>query len=497
MRRMKKSRRARDERYLEVELARVDLVRGGRRVLRNLSWRIRPGQRWVLQGANGAGKTQLLKLIAGDVWPQPRKDTRRRYRWRGHWHSEPYEVKESISYVGAERQDRYQHYDWNHRVSTIVGTGLIRADTPERALRRPERERVARLLRRFGIEGLARRRFLTLSQGERRLVLLARALAWRPALLLLDEPLNGLDADYRARILAALATLRHSRLPWVYASHRREEVPASATHFAVLRDGRVRSGRAFRLPGPGRRASPRARTRRATAASLPPVLMALRNASVWRGGRVVLRRLNFEIRAGECWVVHGANGSGKSTLLATLFGEHGVARDGSIWRRNHSPGEALSDYQQRVGHIAPELQAALPRAQLALDCVIAGARGAFRLDGAGSGVERRRALRALAEVGAARFARRAFGELSYGQARRIVFARALVREPDMVLLDEPYTGLDAGTSRRLRSRVDSLIARGRTVVVVSHHRDDWPSGATHELELDGGVARYSGRRRRP
>ena len=66
-----KRKRARSERYLTVDLSHIDLVRGGRRVLRDVHWRIRPGQRWVLQGANGAGKTQLLKLIAGDVWPQP------------------------------------------------------------------------------------------------------------------------------------------------------------------------------------------------------------------------------------------------------------------------------------------------------------------------------------------------------------------------------------------------------------------------------------------
>ena len=78
-----KHRPARQERYLTVALSKIDLIRGGRRVLRDLQWRIRPGQRWVLHGANGAGKTQLLKLLAGDVWPLPRVASRRLYRWRG------------------------------------------------------------------------------------------------------------------------------------------------------------------------------------------------------------------------------------------------------------------------------------------------------------------------------------------------------------------------------------------------------------------------------
>ncbi len=243
---------ARPDRYLAVELSHVGLERGGRRVLRDLTWRIRPGQRWVLLGENGAGKTQLLKLIAGDVWPQPRAGSLRRYRWRGESSAEPYLVKEQIAYLGGERQDRYQHYERNHRVDIIVGTGIQRTDAPLRTLNATERQRIGRLLKQVGIADLARRRFLTLSQGERRLVLLARALAWRPALLLLDEPLNGLDATHRARILSVLGALSRSRLPWIYASHRPEEVPTSTTHCAKLRGGRLRTARWPRqtLPAP-------------------------------------------------------------------------------------------------------------------------------------------------------------------------------------------------------------------------------------------------------
>jgi ABC-type molybdenum transport system ATPase subunit/photorepair protein PhrA len=198
-----KRKRAPQGRYLAVDLVHIDLMRGARHLLRDLCWRIRPGQRWALQGASGAGKTQLLKLIAGDVWPQPHRRARRSYLWRGELSTEPYGVKDEIAYLGAERQDRYQHYDWNYCVRTIVGTGLQRSDTPQRSLRFAEQARITRVLRQLGILPLARRRLLTLSQGERRLVLLARALAWRPALLLLDEPLNGLDERNRARVLAA------------------------------------------------------------------------------------------------------------------------------------------------------------------------------------------------------------------------------------------------------------------------------------------------------
>ena len=250
-----------DRRYLAVELEHVHLVRGARRILRDLSWRIEPGQRWVLLGENGAGKTQLLKLIAGDVWPQPRPDTRRCYRWRGAATDEPYVVRDEIAYLGAERQDRYQHYDWNFRVSTIVGTGLQRSDTPLGPFTAAQRSRIEHWLRRLHIARLGGRCFLDLSQGERRLVLLARALAWRPALLLLDEPLNGLDAGHRARVLAALATLSRSALPWIYATQYARGSAAGCDTLGATAGREAAAPAPTHAPvRPRRRAKPAART---------------------------------------------------------------------------------------------------------------------------------------------------------------------------------------------------------------------------------------------
>ena len=491
-------------RHLDVDLANINLIRGNRRVLRNVRWRIRTGQHWLLQGANGAGKTQLLKLIAGDIWPQPSRTARRVYRLRGEASDEPLGVKERIAYLGAERQDRYEHYRWNHRVASIVGTGIDGSDIPLRRLRHGERSRVARSLRRLGIAQLARRKFLTLSQGERRLVLLARALVSRPALLLLDEPLNGLDPVNRDRVLAALATLRRSSLPWIYATHRIEEAPRGVTHRACLLGGRL-STRRWHAPSVARSREPQSRRRSLLRQRMRPregereLLLALQNAAVWREGVAVLRGISLQIRRGDCWVIHGANGSGKSTLLGTLYGDHGVSSVGTLWRQGQGAGVPLQDFQRRVGRVSPELQAALPRMQAALDCVVAARRGAFRLDGESLPTERRTAREALRQVGAARLAERLYGELSYGQARRVLFARAGVAHPDIVLLDEPYTGLDAPTRVRLRALVDNVANMKRSIVIATHHRDDWPSRATHELELAAGRIRYCGlaRRRTP
>src|SRR5579871_7034785 len=136
-----------DSRHVEVRLRNLALERQGRVILENVSWRIRPGERWVLAGGNGAGKTQLLKLIAGSVWPEAAARPPRRYlRGRHEWLT-PQEVKEDIAYLGAERQDKYQRYGWDTSVERIVGTGIHRSDIPLETLTPSERRVVQRVLR--------------------------------------------------------------------------------------------------------------------------------------------------------------------------------------------------------------------------------------------------------------------------------------------------------------------------------------------------------------
>src|SRR5256714_10807089 len=155
-------------RSLEVRLARLSLHRGGCTVLKGISWTIRPGERWVLAGANGAGKTQLLKLIAGIVWPAPAARATRHYLLGRQLSSTPFGIKDQIAYLGAERQDNDHRYGWNMPVERIVGTGLYRTDIPLDALGVADRRRIRRTLERLAVAHLGPRPLPSLSYGERR-----------------------------------------------------------------------------------------------------------------------------------------------------------------------------------------------------------------------------------------------------------------------------------------------------------------------------------------
>lgn len=493
-----------DPQFLDVRLEGVHLSRDERPVLVDVNWQVQPGEHWMLAGANGAGKSQLLKLLAGDVWPSPQPPFRREYRFAGELHTQPLEVKDEIAYLGPERQDRYERYDQDFTALAVVGTGLHRSDIPLDELSEAQRDRALELLSSLGIARLASRRLLTLSYGERRLVLLARALASRPALLLLDEVGNGLDVRNRRRLERWLERSRRSRLPWVYTTHRLEDVPAGANRLLLLERGRIVHAGAFdrrrlrefferpveqpavpRSAAGARRGAPEAGT----------AVLELQHADVHHEALRVLCDVDFTLRAGTCWVVHGPNGSGKTTLLRALYGDNAIARPGRVLRFGEER-MPVPDFRLRCGFVAPHLHSQFLQTETVIDVVVSGLHASIGLNDPATAAEKRRALRALRELGLEALADRTLRELSYGQVRRVLFARALIRRPAILLLDEPFSGVDAPTREALGGAIDAYVREGLAIVLSSHHRAEWPDAAGWELELRRGRVVYQGARRR-
>jgi molybdate transport system ATP-binding protein len=483
---------------LEVVLRQLHLQRGSRRILRAVNWQLRAGQRWVLVGGNGAGKTQLLKIVAGAVWPDPPargERPSRRYRWRGRWHDDTLDVLAHIAYLGPERQDRYARYDWNFSVADLVATGLDRVDIPERALDAARRRKVQRILRSLGVEHLAEQRILEISSGERRLVLLARALASRPALLLLDETLTHLDAQNEQRLRRWFAATPRSGPAWVLSTHRRDHIPESATHALVLRNGRVVAAGALRLAAVqdalaqvlGRPAGSRtARAVPAAARGRPRrTLLAVRGGELWLEGRLILRDIDLRLRAGECWVLAGPNGSGKTMLLRALYGDFPFALGSRVTRTGVRPGEALQNFRLRCGLVAPQLQTDYPRQSTVLETVVSGWQASYGLNEAPDTAALAAAAGALKVWRLASWSRRRLAELSYGQVRRVLFARAWIRVPQVLLLDEPFAGLDARQRALIARRIEQARAGGAAILMACHHRDEWPVTCTGVLRIDG------------
>jgi molybdate transport system ATP-binding protein len=477
---------------LAMSLRAVSVRRGDNWVLRDISWRLRPGERWALLGDNGSGKTQLLKLLSGDVWPTPvRADTLQnggRTYSIGRREVDLIDAKRRVAYVGAEQQDKHARYGWNLRVRDLVATGLHRTDLLLLPVTAAQAKRVAAALRICGISRHAVREFLTLSYGQKRLALLARALVQDPDWLLLDEFYNGLDEAYRRRIDRVLRAASRRGQAWVATAHRAVDVPRGTQCVLELAAGRVHAARPLRASDLKRLAkhageTPRGRARvRKKAAAGAPVLIQMSHVDLYVDYRLVLRDLQWQLRRGEHWAVHGSNGSGKSSFLKMLYGDLPPALDGLIERAGFPKGSSIAEWKRRIGYVSPELQTDYAVNVSLLELVMSGRYASIGLADQPTAEDRRAAAYWLRFFGLFSFAAYRPRELSYGQLRRALIARAMAADARILLLDEPLTGLDP-TQRIMMKRLLEHVMRRTTLVIAVHHPEDLPRGMTHGLRL--------------
>jgi molybdate transport system ATP-binding protein len=489
---------------LAILLHAVSVQRGQKWVLRDISWRLRPGERWALLGDNGAGKTQLLKLLSGDVWPTPGREPPARswphgsgrvYR-AGRLPVDLIDAKPRVAYVGAELQDKYSRYGWNLRVRDLVATGLHRTDLLLLPVTASQARRVATALQACGLRRHAGREFLTLSYGQKRLALLARALVQHPDWLLLDELYNGLDAAYRRRMDTVLEAARRRGQSWVATAHRAADVPRGTRRLLELADGQVHAVKrvlASDLERLTRRAGESLPDRPTKSASSkqargPAVLagtsalIRLSKVHLYVAYRSVLRNLNWQIRKGEHWAVYGENGSGKSSLLKLLYGDLSPALGGRIVRSGFPKGTPITEWKRQVGYVSPELQGDYAINVSVFDLVASGRYSSIGLVEEPTAHDRRVATRWLKFFGLLSAAKSRPRELSYGQLRRALIARAMAADPRILLLDEPLTGLDPGQRTIMKRLLEKLMKRS-TLIIAVHHKEDLPRGMTHALRL--------------
>jgi molybdate transport system ATP-binding protein len=378
-------------------------------------------------------------------------------------------ARRAIALVGHELQDRFARFGWNFKVEDVVLSGVTRTDVPRRNITATARERAGMLLQELDFVYIAERRFLELSRGEQRRVLIARALAFRPQVLLLDEPASGLDAHARIDLNGLIKKIAAATTV-VCSAHAAEDLPDVVGDVLVLADGAIaaRGPRAqFARPNT---ATPELRARQAEphAPSAEPALVEIEHADVWLGGRRVLEDVCWRLESGQHWAINGRNGAGKSTFLKLLHGQLRPARGGKLrWPALGNPRNVWR-LRRQIGYVSAELQAEYRYAATVRECIASGIDSSIGLTRRLTAGEESATRELLERFALTALAARPLTTLSYGQMHRVLLARTLVTRPRLLLLDEPWQGLDAETRALVRRELQAAMADGLQIVCVSH-----------------------------
>ena len=336
----------------------------------------------------------------------------------------------------------------------------------------------------FRLEPLWERGYRLLSTGEARKVLLLQVVLRAPSLLILDDPFDGLDRAACAELARAIVqvaerlavlvvgTFGGGELP--FAPEALREVVLIAERRLIFRGtpqaflARARDGAHRRRPPPVELGS----WYEPLDASVP--LVELRRGCVRHGEQVVFEELDFAVSPGQHTLIEGPNGSGKSSLLEMITGDHPQAysNDLHLFGRRRGSGETVWEIKKNVGIVSARLHRDYRVGGSVEEVLLSGL---FDSIGVYQKPEPSHRARALAwlnwlDLGVAPSA--AFRELSFGQQRLVLIARAAIKVPPLVVMDEPTSGLDAENRLRALELIESLCTQRKSTLLMVTHRAD-------------------------
>lgn len=447
---------------------------------------IMPGEHWAFVGANGSGKTTLAKVLANEL-PLLQGEHHQQFS--------------QIVRLSFEQLQVWQEAEWQRNNTDLVteeeGEGSTTQDVITAELHHIDRVKLAAWCRKFYLTPLLSRPFKHLSTGEARKALLCRALIQNPDLLILEEPFDGLDQASQiqlAQILTVLSKMPHLTL--VLTLNRLTELPEFITKIGILTAGMpIQTGDRNTLLAHFASDLSQIRIGHLPEPDVPPAPLPLneprvrlRHVSVQYGDNMILNNLSWQVIAGENWQISGPNGAGKSTLLSLITGDHpqGYSNDLQLFGRQRGSGETIWDIKQHIGYVSNQLQLAYRVSTAVKNVILSGYFDSIGLYTAVSDRQLRLADEWLALLGLTSYAHQPFQSLSWGQQRVVLIARALVKRPALLILDEPLQGLDEQHRTMVKMWIDTLITQSQQqtqLLFVSHHREDAPHCITHHLQF--------------
>ncbi|USD33847.1 MULTISPECIES: molybdate ABC transporter ATP-binding protein ModF [Vibrio] len=355
-----------------------------------------------------------------------------------------------------------------------------------------------RLLKELDLKHLSDSGFRVLSTGETRRVMLARALATKPDLIVLDNPFTGLDVTHRSALAEYLAALSKS-LQMIITFNREEDVPSWIEQVALFNQGKLESVMDIeswhqhpvinQIKAQSKQQSEQMmslirRHQHTTEFNNP--IFELKEGKVEYTEKTIFSGVNWRIDKGQHWQVKGPNGCGKSTLLGLIFGDHPqcYSNDIHILGNKRGSGESIWDIKKHIGMVSSALHLQYRVSCSALEVILSGFYDSIGLYQSPSKKEVQVAQEWLEILHMSEYEKTSFKQLEYGQQRLLLIARAIIKQPAILILDEPYQGLDY-LGRRLVKNTLELIAKENLsqLLYVSHYQNDKLESIHNELEF--------------
>lgn len=457
---------------------------GTKPVLENISFQFNKKEAWAIRGHSGSGKTTLGKALAGLQNPQGQVD----FNFDSNTALPPkvlfVENWYRFANLDGDRNFYYQQrYNHQQKRETVSITRELELFAKEHSLKN---ELPEALLMAFDYHNVLSEQLFEISSGEHKKLQLIKALWWQPQCLIIDQPYTGLDANSRKK-LNQLLNDYVARGGHLILLSNDDELPSCINRFATIENGKLNeSSSVFFVEKKDLKPLPYFLT--VAPIYISNSIVDMKNVSVKYDDKYVLSQIYWQVNAGERWLLQGPNGSGKSTLLSLITADHpqAYANNIKLFGVKRGGGESIWDIKKRIGLISPELHWYFDANATVAQSI---ASGFFDSNGQYQNLryaQKQQLYDLLHFLDLYDVKDHLLQTLPLGKQRLALLGRTIIKDPQLLVLDEPCQGLDQQQTQYFNKLVDAISSNGVTIIYVGHFASQLPKCITHKLTLDAG-----------
>ncbi|AKD03996.1 ATP-binding cassette domain-containing protein [Pontibacter korlensis] len=475
----------------------------------NLSFTVNKGEHWALIGESSSGATDLLQTLTGkyNVTRGSISHTYyEEYLQRNPQQTLPFthhdllaEVMQKHNFKNLSSNSTEFYYQQRYHASDSEDAPTVAAylSDSKPATTIPSFWTQEQVVLTFSLEKLLDKQLIKLSNGETKRLLLAAALLKNPKVLLLDYPLTGLDVETRSIFSKIIQQITKSGIT-VIMSASATEVPAGITHVAIMEDHKIGQAIPLAFYTPAQVTTTLIDTIKVQelqellytdSAAQFDTIVQMEDVSIKYGEKLVLDSINWHIQQGDQWALLGHNGAGKSTLLSLITGDNpqSYAQKIVLFDRRRGSGETIWDIKKRIGFVSPELYQYFPHQNTCLEVVESGFHDTLGLTRGSDAVNAEKAFRWMRIFGMEQEAHKLLRDVSTDVQRLCLLARAIVKNPPLLILDEPCQGMNQHQKLQFKKLLDTICTHSNTTLVyVTHYPEEIPDSVTKVLQLKEG-----------